>query len=366
MSGERPIGVVLAGGGTGGHIHPNLAVAHELERLRPGGCRFVFVVSGRAIDRRVLEPATIAGEAVRFEVSPAKPLIPRPVGLLRFAANWGGGVRAGRSAIRSLAGECDRMVMLATGGFVSAPAVMGARAEGVPRIVVNLDAVPGKANRLASRFATQTLSVGRELRPIVGERWRNLPTPAVAREHFGLSPDAPTLLVTGGSQGARSVNRFVLACFRGGLGGDGWQVVHQTGEGEQAECAASWTDLGVRAFVAPYIDGMERAFAAADAVVCRGGAGTVADLWASGRPSLILPYPHHRDRHQALNAEPLAKAGGAMVVDDLIDPAQNASAHAGSLGRLLDDAHRRSMADAMASLGPADGAAQLAERVLAG
>ncbi|MEO1534714.1 MAG: glycosyltransferase, partial [Planctomycetota bacterium] len=209
MSGDRPIGVVLAGGGTGGHIHPNLAVANELERRRPGGCRFVFVVSDRAIDERVLDGATIAGGPVRREVSPAKPVIARPIGLLRFARNWGGGVRAGRNAIRSLRAECDRVVMLATGGFVSAPAVMGARAEGIERIVVNLDAVPGKANRMASRFATDTLSVGNELRPIVGSQWGDLPTPAEAREHFGLDPQTRTLLVTGGSQGARSVNRFV-------------------------------------------------------------------------------------------------------------------------------------------------------------
>ncbi|MEL7483320.1 MAG: glycosyltransferase [Planctomycetota bacterium] len=366
MSGDRPIGVVLAGGGTGGHIHPNLAVAHELERRRPGGCRFVFVVSDRAIDKRVLDGATMAGEPVRREVSPAKPVIARPIGLLRFARNWGGGVRAGRNAIRLLSGECDRVVMLATGGFVSAPAVMGARAEGVERIVVNLDAVPGKANRMASRFATETVSVGDELRPIVGSQWGDLPTPAEAREHFGLDPHTRTLLVTGGSQGARSVNRFVLSCFPDMSEHDGWQVVHQTGEGEQHECAAAWTDMGVRAFVAPYIDGMHRAFAAADAVVCRGGAGTVADLWASGRPALILPYPHHRDRHQALNARPLVEAGGAVVADDLIDPGRNSAAHAESLRRLLDDAERSTMTRGMASLGPADGASQLADRILTG
>lgn len=366
MSGRAPIGVVLAGGGTGGHIHPNLAVAHALEQQGPGACRFVFVVSGRAIDQRVLASATIAGEAARAVVSPARPVSIRPVGLARFVMNWGGGVRAGRSAIRLLSGECDRVVMLSTGGFVSAPAVMGARAEGIERIVVNLDAVPGKANRLASRFATATLGVGGELRPIVGPRWRALPSPAEARAGFGLDADVRTLLVTGGSQGARSVNRFVLACFRELGERAPWQVVHQTGEGEQAECAAAWTDLGVRAFVSPYIDGMERAFAAADAAVCRGGAGTVADLWASATPALILPYPYHRDRHQAINADPLVRAGGAAVVEDHVDPARNASAHGGALRSLLDDAHRSAMAQAMSGLGPADGAEQLAMRILAG
>lgn len=366
MNGSKPIGVVLAGGGTGGHIHPNLAVAHELERREPGAFRFCFVVSDRSIDDRVLSSATIAGEPVQRVVSHAKPLAMKPIGLLRFAMCWGNGVRAGREAIRSLRSACDRVVMLATGGFVSAPAVMGARAEGVERIVVNLDAVPGKANRMASRFASETLSVGRELRPIVGERWSRLPSPAKARIGFGLDADVPTLLITGGSQGARSVNRFIIEHMRSLDDRAAWQIVHQTGDGEQEACAAAWTDLGVRAFVAPYIDGMERAFAAADAVVCRGGAGAVADLWASGRPAVILPYPYHRDQHQARNAEPLVKAGGAMVVEDLIDPGRNAAAHGEAIRRLLDDGARQAMAKAMVSLGPADGALQLAERVLAG
>ncbi|MEO1715575.1 MAG: glycosyltransferase [Planctomycetota bacterium] len=364
MSGRETIGVVLAGGGTGGHIHPNLAVANELARLRPGVCRFVFVVSDRGIDRRVLDGATIAGEPVRCEVSPAKPLALKPLTALRFALRWGGGVRVGRDAIRTLRAECDRVVMLATGGFVSAPAIMGARAEGVERVVVNLDAVPGKANRMAARFATETLSVGRELRPIVGDAWRTLLSASDARASFDLDPAMRTLLVTGGSQGARSVNRFMLAFWQKMEDREGWQVIHQTGEGEEAECAAAWSDLGVLAHVAPYIDGMERAFAAADAVVCRGGAGTIADLWASGRPALVLPYPYHRDRHQALNAEPLVAAGGAIVADDLINPARNAAAHGEVFGRLLDDDARGRMASAMAALGPADGATQLAERLL--
>lgn len=364
MTRRGSIGVVLAGGGTGGHIHPNLAVAEAIAERVPGDASFVFVVSSRAIDQRVLAEATIAGEPARSVVSPARPMLIKPVGLARFALNWGGGVRVAREAIRSLQTECDRVVMLATGGFVSAPAVMGARAEGIERVVANLDAVPGKANRLASRFATRTVSVGRDLPPIVGARWHAPPSPAEARQGFGLDADAPTLLVTGGSQGARSVNRFVIEALRATDDLAGWQVIHQTGEGEEQECAAAWTAMGVRAFVGPYIDRMERAFAAADAAVCRGGAGTIADLWASKTPALILPYPHHRDRHQTLNAEPLTKVGGAIVAHDHVDPAQNASAHGGELRRLLDDRERASMRQALGGLGPADGAARLAEILL--
>ncbi|MEO1584952.1 MAG: UDP-N-acetylglucosamine--N-acetylmuramyl-(pentapeptide) pyrophosphoryl-undecaprenol N-acetylglucosamine transferase [Planctomycetota bacterium] len=368
MSGDaerkHAIGVVFAGGGTGGHIHPNLAVAEHLYRLTEGDCASVFVVSDRAIDARVLESAQIAGAPAAYRVSRARPLAMSPLGLIACARRWAGGVRVGREAIRTLRASCERVVMIATGGFVSAPAIMGARAEQAERFVINLDVVPGKANRLASRFATKTLSVGRDLRPIVSSRWADLPAAEEARAAFGLDAERRTLLVTGGSQGARSVNRFVIECAQRGVDLASWQVLHQTGSGEDEACAAAWTGLGIRASVSAYIDRMDIAFAAADAVVCRGGAGTVADLWASGRPALILPYPHHKDNHQSLNARPLIDAGGAILADDLIDARRNANVHGPSLARLLDDGARTEMSAGLARLGPADGAETLARRIL--
>ncbi|MEM8758277.1 MAG: glycosyltransferase [Planctomycetota bacterium] len=373
------LGVVLAGGGTGGHIHPNLAVAERLEAIAPGRCRFVFVVSDRAIDQRVLEPERLAGEPVERVVSPAAPVILRPRKLARFVWSWGGGVRAGRAAVKRLA-ACDRVAMLATGGFVSAPAIVGARAERVERWVVNLDAVPGKANRLAARAATRVYQVGqaddtpaaRALAPIIRDRFRSPPPAAEARQAFGLAPDRPTLLITGGSQGAGSVNGFVAAAARrivheSGDAVAGWQVIHQCGQGDGAEAAAAaaWSSLGLPATVMSYVDRMDLAWAAADAAVCRGGAGTIADLWASQTPAIVLPYPYHRDGHQRLNAGGLADAGCVTIAEDTIDPDRNAEAHTGSLRALLDPQSRGRMAAGYARLGPADGADRLARDLLA-
>jgi UDP-N-acetylglucosamine--N-acetylmuramyl-(pentapeptide) pyrophosphoryl-undecaprenol N-acetylglucosamine transferase len=364
------LGVVLAGGGTGGHIHPNLAVAEALERLAPGRCRAVFLVSDRAIDARVLSAERVAGAPPVIVVSPAKPLGLRPRTLTRFVASWGGSVRAARHAIGMVRG-CDRVAMLATGGFVSAPAIVGARAERIERAVVNLDAVPGKANRLAARFATAVFGVGARnqtgvvpIAPIVRRRLRERPPAEAARAAFGLDPLAPTLLITGGSQGARSVNSFVLRAWPGLAGASGWQIIHQTGDGEQAEAERAWAALGVRSAVAPYIDRMDLALAAADAAVCRGGAGAIADLWATATPALILPYPYHHDEHQRLNAAPLASAGGAIVATDHVNPERNVRANADALAELLDPARRAEMRRGLEALGPADGADRLAAHLL--
>lgn len=358
------LGVVLAGGGTGGHIHPNLAVLEALRSRLGDDVLAHCIVSDRAIDARVLEGAPELGPPT-WTPSPAAPLLLRPRGLVRFVTRWGAAVRAARRVIGEVRSEADRVVMLATGGFVAAPSIVGARAEGIERVVVNLDAVPGKANRLASRFATRTLSVGRDLPPIVRSRMRQLPAPADARAELGLDPGAPVLLITGGSQGAASVNRFALACARQDRAAlDGWQVLHQAGVDGADESAAGWRAIGVAARVEPYLDRMDLALASAEAVVCRGGAGAVADLWAAQRPAIILPYPYHADEHQRRNAEPLERAGGVVICRDLVDPTRNAEAHRSAWQKLLDGQERVSMREGYARLGPAAGADRLADLLI--
>lgn len=365
------LGIVFAGGGTGGHIHPGLAVAETLEAMAPGRTRCVFVVSDRAIDARVLDAERLCGEPIERMVSPARPLAFAPSAIVKFALRWGAGVRAGREAVAMLRG-CGRVAMLATGGFVSAPAIMGARAEGIERWVVTLDAVPGKANRLAERFATRGYRVGTgegRIPPIVRARMRDLPSPAHARLALGLDAGRRTLLISGGSQGAGSVNGFVLETLRRSPElFDGWQVIHQAGGSagtDREQLLAAWSDAGVPSLVEPYIERMDLALASADAAIGRAGAGTVAALWATGVRALLLPYPHHADGHQRLNAGPLVEAGGAMIATDFIDPARNADAHGEALAALLDIEEGAQRREAMQSLGPADGADRLARDLLA-
>ena len=343
MNHRCALGVVFAGGGTGGHIQPNLAIAEELAGKVPGGVRGVFVTSDRPVDAGVLEGEVVDGFAFQVVVSPAKPLAMRPRALARFVMSWGGSVRAGRQAIGQLKESCERVVLVSTGGFVSPGAAQAARAERVPSVLVNLDAVPGKANRLMQRCATAQLSSAptddtrlTRIAPIVRRRMHELPSAAEARRVLGLDAAKNTLLVTGGSQGASTVNAFAAAAIgtlRDEIDLDQWQVLHQCGRDADAELIGIYDRIGITASVHAYIDRMDQAFAASDAAVTRGGAGAMADVWATGTPALVLPYPYHTDEHQRKNAEELAVAGGVSVGTDMIGEDENVRENLDEIGR---------------------------------
>jgi UDP-N-acetylglucosamine--N-acetylmuramyl-(pentapeptide) pyrophosphoryl-undecaprenol N-acetylglucosamine transferase len=348
-------------------------VAHELRGVLPEvRCR--FLCSTREIDRDILSRATLGGAPVEFEAVPAQPFGVRPRALLRFVSHWGKAVRAGREAVR---GASRPVTLVAMGGFVAAPLVQAARVERVPILMVNLDAVPGKANRWIARHARRVLTAApvRGVQP--GPAWETIPpivrteavviaSPEACRGTLGLDPGRPTLLVTGASQGAGSINRFMQAFVRErapSLGG--WQVIHQTGKTDVEETRAAYARAGVPALVEPFFHAMGVCWRAADLAVSRAGAGSVAEAWANAVPAVFMPYPFHKDEHQRHNAAVLSGAGGAIVATDLVDPAKNAAAVGPVLAELLADAARRAaMRRAIAGLGPVDGAARVARAVI--
>ena len=374
--------VLFAGGGTGGHLFPNLAVAHQVEAIAGGRCRFAFLCSNRPIDAAILSRAGVAYTPV-----PAAAPSPRPLALLRFLRGWGPSVRAGREAIRSARAEGGRVVMVASGGFVAAPLAQAARVERCPVIMLNLDAVPGRANRWIARHATRIFTTatpssgaprpsGRAapwepIPPIVRPgALASMPAPE-CRRSFKLDPDRPTLLVTGGSQGASSLNRFLIEFVRARPEVlRGWQVIHQTGG--QGEAGAleldavqrAYEDAGVPAHVTPFLDRMGEAWGAADLCVCRAGAGNVAEAWASRTPCLFMPYPFHKDGHQRANALPLVEKGAAVLARDAVEPRANMEEAGAALAELLgSDGVRGRLREALAALGPCDGSRRVADAV---
>lgn len=368
-----PSAYLFAGGGTGGHIYPALAIIEQLNALAPDATT-ELLVSDRPIDTTILE-----GTEHRFTPIPAKPFGTRPAALLAFARSWRPSVRASRAAIRRLKHTHDPVTLVAMGGFVAAPAARAAHKEGVRVVLVNLDAVPGKANELIARGAHEIYSAC----DIEGHaRWTRVPPivraselpdtdPVDARIRFGLDPNARTLLVTGGSTGARSLNRLLarfVATFPTDL--HGWQVIHQTGsqidDTESDTLRKVYKDNAIRAWVGRYIEDIGNAYAAADLMIGRCGAGSVAEAWGAQLPSLFFPYPYHKDEHQRHNAKPLVEVMGAVLCTDHIDEDANLSAHAPLLREVLaSDARRTLMREALASLGPPDGAARIA-RALTG
>ena len=359
---------LFAGGGTGGHIYPALAIIEQINALDPTAhCE--LLVSDRSGDRDILQPLDIP-----FAPLPAKPFAIRPPGLLRFLRSWRPSVRQTREAIRRLHQAHRSVTLIAMGGFVAAPAAHAGHREGIPVTLINLDAVPGKANELIARKADTIYTAcdieghpgWERVPPIV--RAQNLTSiaPQDARARFALDPETHTLLITGGSTGAQSINRFMHAFARSHPDAlQGWQVIHQTGrkisETELSDLRAAYKAAGVPAWVDHYINDMGTAYAAADLGISRCGAGAVAECWAAKLPSMFFPYPYHRDQHQLHNAKPLIKVEGTIACKDHVDPEANLRAYAEMMCDLFTNPHRRTrMRTALESLGEPDGAARIA------
>ncbi len=309
--------IFLAGGGTGGHLYPGLAIAEALASLRPD-VAIAFSCTRRAVDRKILTPAG-------FPVTPlsARPFRPRkpwtwPAFVLSLA-------RAGNQARRRFREFCPDIVV-GLGGFGSYAPVRVGQKYGAATAVVNPDIVPGRANRRLARradavfcqfeetaatFGDLACLTGCPVRPSLLGRDR-----ASAVTAFGLDSERRTLLVTGASLGARSVNRAVLAWLSERGLPEGWQVLHLTGDLDYEEVATAYGEMRVPAAVRAYEHDMGLAYAAADLVCARAGASTLAELLAVGLPAVLMPYPFHRDQHQMRQARAVEAMGAAIVVED--------------------------------------------------
>jgi UDP-N-acetylglucosamine--N-acetylmuramyl-(pentapeptide) pyrophosphoryl-undecaprenol N-acetylglucosamine transferase len=307
--------VLLAGGGTAGHTSPMLATADALLR-KDSRIEITCLGTQRGIETRVVPAA-----GYPLEVIPPVPL-PRSlsVDLLLVPARLRSAVAAAREVLRRL--EPD--VVVGFGGYVCTPAYLAARKEKIPIVIHEGNALPGLANRLGARFARVVATSFPDTK-LRGAQFVGLPIRrsistldraarrAEGRTHFGLADDVPTLLVTGGSQGARRINASVGAAA-GDLAAAGIQVLHV--KGPQGEVVLPELPAGAPPYVVvPYVDQMELAYAAADAAVGRSGANSVTEAAAIGLPAVFVPLPIGNGE-QALNARAVVAAGGGILVDD--------------------------------------------------
>ncbi|HWM06933.1 MAG TPA: undecaprenyldiphospho-muramoylpentapeptide beta-N-acetylglucosaminyltransferase [Actinophytocola sp.] len=305
--------VVIAGGGTAGHIEPALALADAVRRMRPDA-RVVALGTERGLEKSI-----IPGRGYPLEMIPPVPMPRKPnVDLLKLPLK----VRAAVKTTRAVLDRVGADVVVGFGGYVALPAYLAARGR-LPVIVHDSNARAGLANKVGARFAEKVAvavaDCGLPRAEVVGIPLREsiveLDRPALraqARQHFGLHPTAPTLLVFGGSQGARSINNAVSACARrfadAGIG-----VLHA--HGPKNSLAVQEVPGAPRYVGVPYLERMDLAYAAADVVLCRAGAMTVAEVSAVGLPAVYVPLPHGNGE-QALNAKPVVDAGGGIIVAD--------------------------------------------------
>jgi len=313
--------IVIAAGGTGGHIYPGLALAEAITVMQPDA-RVEFVGTSKGLESELIPAAgyelhlydmvQFAGQGWRKATVPGA--------LLRSS------LQARRILKSSRVGAAVSM-----GGYSGIPLIVGARLSGVPSLVHEPGAVPGKANLLATRFTKnvatsfpQTRFLGVDVR-YVGYPLRGAITSFnrdelrdEARAAYGLPDGVAMILVTGGSQGARSLNELALGLARRWAGRDDVRIVLKAGARHHEKVAADLENNPGREVVqlVRYIDRMDQAYAAADVAVTRAGAGTVAELAVVGLPSVLVPFPYDEHDEQVHNAEPLIESGGAVLLRD--------------------------------------------------
>ncbi|HEX8295499.1 MAG TPA: undecaprenyldiphospho-muramoylpentapeptide beta-N-acetylglucosaminyltransferase [Chthoniobacteraceae bacterium] len=354
---------VIAAGGTGGHLFPGLAVG---EVLLARGHRVMLIVSEKEIDSL----ATQGRSEFQIERVPGVGLQSKsPVAFLGFVRKF----RTGLDQVKALYRDFQPSAVLGMGGFTSTGPILAGRARRIPTFVHESNAIPGKANKLNARLVTRVLLgfqecarflpagktevTGTPIRTSLATRLEKEPALAA----FGLKAGVPTLLVMGGSQGARGINQSLIHALPS-LATKPLQIAHLTGQQDEQLMRESYARAGVPAFTAAFHHRMEEAYSAADFCIARSGAASLTELSHFALPSILIPYPHAAEDHQTLNAKVFERAGAATLIQEREISGETL---ANKLLWFLDDSARLAeMSARCAKLAPHQAAERVAEVLL--
>ncbi len=313
---NKPLNIVIAGGGTGGHLFPGIAIAQEFMDRHPE-TRALFVSTGRPLELEILARAGFPHRKINVEGIKGRGRFAR----MRALAKIPGSMWQAWGILRQFAPD----LVVGVGGYSSGPVVLAAHMGGIPCVLQEQNILPGITNRILARWADRIYISFEETQfrtRKAAVRWTGNP---VRREiaaaagggrrcRHGERPFQ--LLVLGGSQGAHSVNAAVVAAV-GHLGDIGRiHVVHQTGVQDEGMVRSAYERQGASADVRAFFDDMPERYRQADLIVCRAGATTVAEISAVGKPAIFIPFPFAADNHQVLNARTLASAGAAEILQE--------------------------------------------------
>jgi UDP-N-acetylglucosamine--N-acetylmuramyl-(pentapeptide) pyrophosphoryl-undecaprenol N-acetylglucosamine transferase len=300
--------VVIACGGTGGHILPAVVLADELTRW--WNCEVVFAVTRRSLDSQIL--ARYLYQSKKFAIDPLK--IRQPAGILRFCA----AILMGLFYL--LKEKPD--VVVGMGSYISVPVAAAAVLLGIPLLVHEQNFAPGKANKFLSNFAVRIAVAFPDSKNFfAGENVVMCGNPVrsgictVSGERAGKVNGKVTILILGGSQGAHSINKVAQEAIARISRKMDIDVIHITGNRDFDRTKAGYAEAGVTAAVYPFVHEMEQVYAACDIVISRAGAMTLSEISCCGLPSILIPYPH-QDGHQLQNADLLKKTGAAVVIEE--------------------------------------------------
>ncbi len=346
---------LFAGGGTGGHLTPGLAIAEELRQQSPAA-RIAFVGSNRTLENQFLADRGFE----RFALPVESTAVLRRNPLKFLWRNW----RAWRIACELL-DAAPPTAVIGLGGIISVPAVLAAARRKIPTVILEQNVVPGRATRFLSRRVNAVCTTFAETRAQLNPSAPVILTGNPVRRDIARLTEVPdrleqaaqpTLLILGGSLGATAVNKAVLqAVERERPLFAGWKFVHQTGAAQVIEVRAAYARLGVSHVVEPFFNDMADQYRQSTLAVSRAGGTTLAELACCGCPAILIPYPHAADNHQLYNARAYAAAGAAVVVEQAAEPTATAADLAAAL-RDLDapTPRRRALQTAMRRLAQPD------------
>jgi UDP-N-acetylglucosamine--N-acetylmuramyl-(pentapeptide) pyrophosphoryl-undecaprenol N-acetylglucosamine transferase len=333
---------ILAGGGTGGHVIPALAIAQELQKQYQA--EVLFIGTSRGIENRLVPAAGFPLRLIEVgalkNVSLTKRIktifdLPRSV--------W---------ESRRILSEFRPDIVIGVGGYASGPAMLAATRMRIPTLAFEPNVIPGLANRLIGPWVSAAAVHFAETR---GRFRRSVVTGVPVRQAFfeiasSTGNPRPTLLVFGGSQGAHAINQAIIQCLPELLKQvPDIHIIHQTGERDYNDAQAAYQRASASAEVYPFINDMPAFFARADLVVCRSGASTVAEITAAGKPAIFVPFPRAADDHQRVNAQALEQAGAAILLEEtkldmvwLVETVSSLLKDPGRLRRMGDAARKLS------------------------
>jgi UDP-N-acetylglucosamine--N-acetylmuramyl-(pentapeptide) pyrophosphoryl-undecaprenol N-acetylglucosamine transferase len=359
----------FAGGGTGGHIYPALAAAEKIIAIEPKA-KIHFFCSSRNVDLQILKQTGFS-----YTQLPAKGFSIRPIKLIGFCTSFFKSYRIACEKIKG-GGNC---VVVGIGGFVAAPVCFAAHRLRRPTVLLNVDIVPGLANKLIARWADEIFvqfedtnkyfARYKEKITVTGCPLRSgfeNPQTEKIKKQLGLDENKKILLITGASSGSENINKTVIALLEKlNTFADSWQIVHLTGRANFEKVKSGYASAKISYKVVDYCDDMPDLLAAADLVIGRSGAVSVAEYAAAGVPSICMPYPYHKDMHQYLNAGKLVEAGAAVIVDDVPDEADRTEWLWEEMEELMKDERKRlEMKINCTAVARKDAALKIAERLL--
>lgn len=362
--------IILAGGGTGGHIYPALAVAERLQQLH-SDCEILYVGTDRGLEKDIVPKRNLPFRTIHAEGLPRK-LSPALLKAVKQSAN-------GCLEARKIVKEFRPDVVIGTGGYVCGPVVLAAKLQSVPTMIHEQNAFPGITNKTLARFVdcimvnfeeSKEYFVHKDRITVTGLPVRQevlMADKSAGQRYFGFSPDKTTLLVTGGSRGARSLNRAMVEAYAELIKHPDLQIIHLTGKTDYEDTMQALREKGIhiaehpQIMIKAYLDEMQYGLAAADFCVGRAGATFLAEITACGLPGILIPYPYAAENHQEYNAKALVDQQAAHMI---LDKDLNGSLLCESIMVLYKDSEKRKqMAEHALAMSKRDALEQIVQLV---